>query len=931
MTTPPEESGYSPAASNTDTEGALGIPGAAPMSTQQQASVTETATSAAGGSTADTAPVTQYGGALDSATAVIPPDTEGTYGGAYTGPWPWKPADTSYGTAAQPATLDTTIGGGAVRADTVPSYRAPSAGVAGMVKDTSLTDILGNQIAAQPVNNASFMNAQMIDTSYIGAPAAPAALSSQTDTFTGTATGGTRYYASQQGIITSTLAVRDTTRSTNLVAGTDYTLTTALNGPNASAYITLTAGTNYTAGDTVTLAYSYGSPQYFDSNLPPAQTLQVTDTLALSDRPVQLNAWGVTTAAASITVFDVTQNQALTYNTDYTVTQVTAPSTPGGSYPETPAVTYAISWKPTSAVAKLGDVITAAYSYTSSVPAAPGMGASVTWTDTITSFTATPVALAHTGAVTPPAALSVLDTTNGKTLVLNTDYTVTVTGSGATLAYSIARLAGSTNSTSGDHVSVTYATGNAAYFSSGPVQPVNRGVLVPWAPPSGTTEVDYYLIQSSDLGTMYVPATGQPGLYGQPSPSGGADYGQPVYQTDTFSSWATALAAPAAAPGTSTAATGGTVAAGTYKAVVTYTDANGESLPSPSASVTASGGTSTITVNSPPAQAGATGWYAYVTQVGASVYTRQQAAGSPTAIGTNLTLTAPPSSSGAQPPASDTTSAVLSKTGIVTPPQQIIVKDLTTAGKQGDPLAADALVLEYGYDYTVNVTGTGPWTSYEVVPVPSSVNSDPGDQIQVSYWYDQMGAFPLTAVADAVIASAGSAALTNKGIFTPPSGLIVYDTTISKALAYGADFTVSVSGEGPVSSYTLSLITAGPAGAGNSDHLTVYYLYGQALTAIFSQGIGANAAPIYTPAGTVRSQGPGYQFAIAAGNRAGLGPFSNWSDYASPLNYNAPQPGYAGHPGITTSVGTGGLDPANTVNPVYKPDGTVRAGTGLGA
>ena len=44
-----------------------------------------------------------------------------------------------------------------------------------------------------------------------------------------------------------------------------------------------------------------------------------------------------------------------------------------------------------------------------------------------------------------------------------------------------------------------------------------------------------------------------------------------------------------------------------------------------------------------------------------------------------------------------------------------------------------------------------------------------------------------------------------------------------------------------------------------------------------------------------------------------------------PLNYNAPQPG---HEGATQTITT--LDPANAVNPVYKPDGTIKTGTGLG-
>jgi hypothetical protein len=113
------------------------------------------------------------------------------------------------------------------------------------------------------------------------------------------------------------------------------------------------------------------------------------------------------------------------------------------------------------------------------------------------------------------------------------------------------------------------------------------------------------------------------------------------------------LAAPAA-PTLGTATSGGTVLAGTYQVVVTYVNAQGETVASASASQVTTGSTSTLTVNSPVASGNAAGWYAYVTQAGGSTYTRQQAAGSPTNIGTNLTLTAPPTSTGLNPPASNT-------------------------------------------------------------------------------------------------------------------------------------------------------------------------------------------------------------------------------------------------------------------------------------
>lgn len=112
-----------------------------------------------------------------------------------------------------------------------------------------------------------------------------------------------------------------------------------------------------------------------------------------------------------------------------------------------------------------------------------------------------------------------------------------------------------------------------------------------------------------------------------------------------------ALLAPAT-PAVTTATTGGTVLAGVYKVETTYTDSSGETTPSPPFTITTTGSTSTLVIASPAAQSGATGWNAYVTQVGGSVFTKQNS--TPTAIATALTLTAPPTSSGANPPVSNT-------------------------------------------------------------------------------------------------------------------------------------------------------------------------------------------------------------------------------------------------------------------------------------
>jgi hypothetical protein len=574
-----------------------------------------------------------YGSPLGS------PDTEGTYGGQL--PENFSPTDTSL-----TGVLDTQVGAGGVLTPGLgapPAYRAPSSGVAGGVKDTTLTEILGNQLNANPLAGMSenWISGNL-DTEYSGAPSAPGPLLTQTDAFT-SVQPGTPVYLTKQGVVPSSIVVKDTTGSTTLVLGTDYAVTTAGNGATTACYLTLTAGTNFTAGHAVSVGYSYGDATYYDSNMP------------------------------------------------------------------------------------------------ASVPAAP---------------------------------------------------------------------------------SITAATA------------VNRGAQITWSPPAGQVPIDSYELMAEDGGTLFVPASGQPVFDGQPSPGGGATAGQPAYQADTLILGSAALSPPSA-PSPTTAATGGTVAAGTYKVAVTYVNANGETVASSQGTVTTTGATSTISAPSPAAETGATGWYAYVSQAGGSSLTRQQA--TPTAIGTALTITVPPTSSGAAAPTQDTSAPTTSRSGIITPPGQIIVRDLTSV--ENDPTQPDGQVLEQGYDYQVIQTGTGPWARYQIELLPGSVNAQAGDQIVVEYWW-------------------------------------------------GAD---------PSS-----------------------------LTAIFTQGLLPNTPVIYKPDGTTYSQ-HGYRFKVAARNRAGLGPYSPWSSYVVPLNFNEPQPG---HEGATQNELA--LDPANTINPIYLPNGTVKAGTGLG-
>jgi hypothetical protein len=642
-----------------------GEPGAAPAGTQGQAANADTEGASAGGlgsaagygSLTDPAAGSQSSsetGAPGSEYAVTgtspgtfgsplgSPDTEGVYGGG-------TPEDFTPVSTGLSGTLDTTTGGGEnlqpASYSSLNGYRAPSSGVAGSTKDTTLTDILGNQVNANPLPVDTSYAAGNIDTEYSGAPAAPTALGSQADAFSAAA-ADVPLYLSQKGLVPSTIVVTDTTVPAAMVLDTDYSLTTAGNGEETTAFITPAEGGAFTAGDDISVAYSYGDATYYGSNIP------------------------------------------------------------------------------------------------ASVPAAPG-----------------------TPAVTA----------------------------------------------------------------------VNRGVSCTWDVPSGIIPVDYYLLEAEDRGTLYVPASGQPVLDGQPAPSGGASAGEPAYQADTFRALATALAAPSA-PTPTTATSGGTVAAGVYKVTRTYVNGSGETVASSQGSVTTTGAASTITVPSPAAAVGATGWYAYVSQVGGSTLTRQQAAGHPTPVGTSLIITAPPSSTGPQAPAANTSLPVTTRAGVVTPPGQVIVRNIS--GTENDPMQPDGTVLELGYDYTVTQVGTGPWTQYQIAIAGTSQNVKAGDTIIVEYWY-------------------------------------------------GAD---------PSS-----------------------------VTAVFTQGLTPNTPVIYKPDGTT-PYSQGYRFRAAAGNKAGLGPFSAYSSYAVPLNYNAPQPGHEG----STGSGTGSLDPANSINPIYLPDGTVKAGTGLG-
>jgi hypothetical protein len=98
----------------------------------------------------------------------------------------------------------------------------------------------------------------------------------------------------------------------------------------------------------------------------------------------------------------------------------------------------------------------------------------------------------------------------------------------------------------------------------------------------------------------------------------------------------------AAAPALSPSGSGGSLAAGTYKVFVTYTNPSGETVPNQvngENSTLTTGSSSKIVVTSPPVSLNATGWNLYVTAVNGGSWSETRQNVSPIAIGTNFTLT----------------------------------------------------------------------------------------------------------------------------------------------------------------------------------------------------------------------------------------------------------------------------------------------------
>ncbi|EOD66899.1 hypothetical protein [Amycolatopsis vancoresmycina] len=133
----------------------------------------------------------------------------------------------------------------------------------------------------------------------------------------------------------------------------------------------------------------------------------------------------------------------------------------------------------------------------------------------------------------------------------------------------------------------------------------------------------------------------------------GAEERSLLYGRGTDTGFVGAVSAPVIS--SSTATTGGTIAAGTYAIVVTAKTGFGETAVSNNPSQVTTGATSTITVNVTTEPAGSLGVYnLYVSQAGGAVGT---ATFQTQFVGNTITITAPPSNTGAVNPGATNTSA----------------------------------------------------------------------------------------------------------------------------------------------------------------------------------------------------------------------------------------------------------------------------------
>jgi hypothetical protein len=288
--------------------------------------------------------------------------------------------------------------------------------------------------------------------------------------------------------------------------------------------------------------------------------------------------------------------------------------------------------------------------------------------------------------------------------------------------------------------------------------------------------------------------------------------------------------------------------------------------------------------------------------------------------------------------------------------------DAVTVGySYGNTAHFTPALLVVNTDYLLTYASEGANTTLTVKRKSTSSTAANGDSCVVNYSYGDAtyyGSNLPTAVPDAptlghistitdtvTIDHTTPLSLTKTGITTAAASLIVKKGATTLVLT--TDYAVTTVGSGATKTYTILRNNSSTACA-DSDSVTVTYNYGTPAyftpgpVVAINKGVTVKWIPPTTQidiVGYVIQCSPGlgteyaganatkkdftqvvpatpYQFRVAAWNSRGQGAWSDWSDVVRPLN--------------TDAVPTGVLDPANTVNYIYNPDGTTKAGTGLG-
>lgn len=288
--------------------------------------------------------------------------------------------------------------------------------------------------------------------------------------------------------------------------------------------------------------------------------------------------------------------------------------------------------------------------------------------------------------------------------------------------------------------------------------------------------------------------------------------------------------------------------------------------------------------------------------------------------------------------------------------------DAVTVGySYGNAAKFTPVALVLTTDYTLTYVGEGANTQLKILRKSTSSTAANGDTVAVTYSYGDAtyyGSNLPIAVPDApvvghqaTITDSGAIdqttplSLTKTGILTSAANLVVKKGAV--VLTLTTDYTVTTVGAGATKTYTI-LRNSASAAVANGNTVTVTYTYGTPAyftpgpAVAINRGVTVKWIPPTTQIdiiGFVIQSDPGlgtvyaaanltkkdftqvipatpYRFRVAAWNARGQGAWSEYSDYVTPLNTNA--------------VPTGSLDPVNSVNPVYLPDGSVKAGTGLG-